>query len=759
MSTKNFVPRANNEGGIGTEAKQWGSVWSKNIYVDGTNVKNTLTTLEQNLGTLNTAAATKATTFNSVALMKEAPLEPGMVAMTTGYHNPNDGGAAVYNIRAAVSGETYDNGSTIFLDNGNVAELITDGRVNVKQFGAYGNGTTTDDTAFQNIATYASAKNLIMLVLPATYKVTATITGTFGTFGDVTITGGGTVDIVNLKDVADDAQDSADAAATSESNALSYRNAAQTSAAAAAASASDADTTATALITWLADKETLTAPAVDPTLTISGAAADAEVTGLYAHNLAKDVSPVFGGGYWYVSSGAVTYAASSPRSKGILSVKEGEIYFIETNLYHADNYGVIFGNLTTYISQTETGDGVSAKKHRFVVTVPTGADTMYINNYKEEGFTPKVYKLGAVKESDEIKQSALNWAKFIGAAFVDSSLKPCVYGVYNGNYNENITLATASSWAATYATVESIPYVRVKTTIYGSTYYGLIWTDSDDKIIKKEYLKGSSVAQLIDVYVEVPANASKLYVNGRNYIPFIYVPVNTQFDISKTFAVLTTNCGGFGYGDGTSLTTYQQNWRKMINKSECVVWGVQDWARYFDGEAATIDAQDALVDGIFEGTYPVEKSANDSKRMFYRCSGSFVTITYSTSTYVFFRTIISGVPVYFLNCYFTSGSGNASARYNSASRIITVINTYKLEHCVILGDLNAWTADEYDVWKNNGYICANCGYLGELDTLRDIPADNIICTPNIKILKTEVLDDYSLNTDHKPLLAKLSVMS
>ena len=54
MSTKNFVPRANNEGGIGTEAKQWGSVWSKNMYVDGTNVKNKLTTLEQDLGTLNT---------------------------------------------------------------------------------------------------------------------------------------------------------------------------------------------------------------------------------------------------------------------------------------------------------------------------------------------------------------------------------------------------------------------------------------------------------------------------------------------------------------------------------------------------------------------------------------------------------------------------------------------------------------------------------------------------------------------------------
>lgn len=322
MSTRNFVPRANNEGGIGTETKQWGSVWSKNMYVDGTNVKNKLATLEQDLETLNTASATKATTFNSVALMKEAPLEPGMVAMTTGYHTPNDGGSGVYNIRAAVSGETYDDGSLILLDNGNVAELIHKNTVNVKQFGAYGNGTNTDDTAFQNIATYASAKNLIMLVPPATYKVTATITGTFGTFGDVTITGGGTVDIVNLKDVADDAQDSADAAATSadaadasallskkwanytggvvadgEYSAKKYATDSATYATDAANSDASATATAAALTNYLATKETLTAPAVDPTLTISGAGADAKIVGsvakgLYEHSPYDILSPL-----------------------------------------------------------------------------------------------------------------------------------------------------------------------------------------------------------------------------------------------------------------------------------------------------------------------------------------------------------------------------------------------------------------------------------------------------------------------------------
>ena len=266
-SSADLVPRTDLSGQLGTGDKRWAKVYAGNI----------------------------TNTYDSVAdMVSDTSLKEGSTAFTLGYHNPNDGGSGVYNIRAAVSGETYDDGSLIQLDNNNVAELITDGRVNVKQFGAYGNGTTTDDTAFQNIATYASAKNLIMLVPPATYKVTATITGTFGTFGDVTIIGGGTVDIVNLKDVAEDAQDSADAAATSESNALSYRNAAQTSAAAAAASASSASTTATQLMAYLEDKETLTAPAEDAKST---AKSDASNIGANAEtDNSEDWGDALGGG-------------------------------------------------------------------------------------------------------------------------------------------------------------------------------------------------------------------------------------------------------------------------------------------------------------------------------------------------------------------------------------------------------------------------------------------------------------------------------
>ena len=88
--------------------------------------------------------------FDNVAQMKAADLIPSQVVATQGYTDINDGGASVYTIRTKAQSDVDDGGSVIFLDNGNVAELITDGTVNVKQFGAYGDGTHDDTTAIQN---------------------------------------------------------------------------------------------------------------------------------------------------------------------------------------------------------------------------------------------------------------------------------------------------------------------------------------------------------------------------------------------------------------------------------------------------------------------------------------------------------------------------------------------------------------------------------------------------------------------------------
>ena len=81
----------------------------------------------------------------------------GNVYGTAGYHTSNDGGNGVYTIRAKDVADVDDGGSIIFLNNGNVAELITDGTVSYKQFGAVADGVENDYDAIKSCHLYANA--------------------------------------------------------------------------------------------------------------------------------------------------------------------------------------------------------------------------------------------------------------------------------------------------------------------------------------------------------------------------------------------------------------------------------------------------------------------------------------------------------------------------------------------------------------------------------------------------------------------------
>lgn len=98
---------------------------------------------------------TATITYHNVSMMRQdRTLMPGMVAHTLGYYAPNDGGGAVYIIRAKTDNDADDGGSIIVLDNGSVAELLVDDEVNVKQFGARGDGATDDTNAFARMLKY-----------------------------------------------------------------------------------------------------------------------------------------------------------------------------------------------------------------------------------------------------------------------------------------------------------------------------------------------------------------------------------------------------------------------------------------------------------------------------------------------------------------------------------------------------------------------------------------------------------------------------
>ena len=97
--------------------------------------------------------------YNTVADMKaDTKLKVGDMAITLGYYEVNDEGAGEYQI---VNGShTDDGGSYHELNNNLFAKLIIDNKVNVKQFGAYGDGSHDDSNKIQNAINFL--KNIVI---------------------------------------------------------------------------------------------------------------------------------------------------------------------------------------------------------------------------------------------------------------------------------------------------------------------------------------------------------------------------------------------------------------------------------------------------------------------------------------------------------------------------------------------------------------------------------------------------------------------
>ena len=109
--------------------------------------------------------------FQNVASMKTAEnLVNGSTVETYGFYNVNDGGGAKYLVRTVTNDDVVDEKTIIELyDDYLIAELIKEDSMNVKQFGAKGDGSNDDTLAIQTALDYS--KNIE--VPSGTYMVNA----------------------------------------------------------------------------------------------------------------------------------------------------------------------------------------------------------------------------------------------------------------------------------------------------------------------------------------------------------------------------------------------------------------------------------------------------------------------------------------------------------------------------------------------------------------------------------------------------------
>lgn len=107
--------------------------------------------------------ATAIWCFDNVESMKSSTnLIDGSFAQTLGYYEKGDHGSATYKIREMTNSDVVDNATIIPIGSGTlIAELIVGAKVNVNQFGAYGDGVHDDSAAIQKAVSYINAKMIL----------------------------------------------------------------------------------------------------------------------------------------------------------------------------------------------------------------------------------------------------------------------------------------------------------------------------------------------------------------------------------------------------------------------------------------------------------------------------------------------------------------------------------------------------------------------------------------------------------------------
>lgn len=350
---------------------------------------------------------------------------------------------------------------------------------------------------------------------------------------------------------------------------------------------------------------------------------------------------------------------------------------------------------------------------------------------------------------------------------------PIMLNYYVDTPSNQVSFVSSKNWKYMVVDVNEFELVRIKTTGYSNQRFDWLFADSTGAMIKHASAHTAGETVTVDNWAIAPENAVRLYVNGR---PGYDIKIYKKSDEALTDAPLyirpllkiaSVNCGTFDHyrEGGGSLTPeqYLANWKKIISESDFDLFALVDCP--FSLNTSPYTESDLfggiVISGLNNSSAYDQYMESRSTPVSYDVLSVTSSVTYEGQTYEntnrckFLRTVFNIgrnlIAVYAIHAAPNSGAGYAALRNAQYTDLINDSKNY--DGCIFAGDFNAQNTDEYNIFKNNGFRVANGGYFGTFNTLRSIPADNIIVSPNLLIRSFKMIESPELNSDHLPIEA------
>lgn len=485
---------------------------------------------------------------------------------------------------------------------------------------------------------------------------------------------------------------------------------------------------------------------IDPTLSLSGKAADAKATGDKIGELKEDIVD-----------------KASGQIKGLLVKdsyvdKDGTVSdyvgWSRTNYIDVSQYSVLSLNVPMTIRY-----GVWLKEDKSTVVFPIETTT----KGEIELFVPSDAKYLLLSASTENMKNVTISIKRRKSDELNSDGKRITVSYIANGYIENGSLQKANRWVATdYMEIPKNLYIESDGTEEDNAYNAFY--DENKVYISSFNTKGK--------YVKVPNNAKYMRLstlNSNEQRVYTRNPLPLKI-CSFNVGLWTDGKSSNARVDDANVESEAIKLRRFLGDENFDFLLCEEATHEFDKSYKINAYSYCFKNNLSYGWTTSDKSVSIQARQFL-LTGKYKlkNVTYhnyenaSTRGYVTFTAELADREITFINCHLSSGySDDDEMRAKERAELIQILK--KCEYGVLMGDFNARSIDDFNDFSE--FNVANHGYYGDFKTWPGAGVtdhgwpngciDNIITTKSIKIINV-LMGEIDMS-DHKPLIAAIEVL-